>query len=274
MPYLFSHMPPPPTLHWNVAPFFLHTFQDRATVGNLLTQSSQLTMPRIEIDPTWVICPSFKDPEWEFLWESMVNAHQGQPLLTLDRAAQQLKGAWACENQRKVDPWNTQLQQDQVYFQSSSTPCSHPLATTLQTFLFFFPLWATRQSSLHWVLHFHRTSDPSFLFVLSSLITIHSCYHSQITSDCLVPFSYPLSVWWPLSCTIHWPTKRCYCRLGLCPLALVALPARSHPAVYKMYQYSTWTLSLSFRAIRTSKLKTQELHKSFDFPVSLLSAAA
>ena len=38
-----------------------------------------------------------------------------------------------------------------------------------------------------------------------------------------------------LSCTIHQPTKWCYCRLGLCPLALVALPARSWPGVYKMY---------------------------------------
>ena len=44
----------------------------------------------------------------------MVNAHQGQPPLTLDGAAQQLKDAWARENQRKVDAWNTQLQQDRV----------------------------------------------------------------------------------------------------------------------------------------------------------------
>ena len=44
----------------------------------------------------------------------MVNAHQGQPPLTLDGAAQQLKDAWARENQRKVDMWNMQLQQDQV----------------------------------------------------------------------------------------------------------------------------------------------------------------
>ena len=71
-------------------------------------------MPRIEIDPTRAICPSFDDPEWEFLRESMVNAHQGQPPSTLDGAAQQLKDAWARENQRKVDAWNTQLQQDQV----------------------------------------------------------------------------------------------------------------------------------------------------------------
>ena len=71
-------------------------------------------MPRIKIDPTRAICPGFEDPEWEFLRESMVNAHQGNPPLTLDRAAQQLKDAWACENQRKVDAWNIQVQQDRV----------------------------------------------------------------------------------------------------------------------------------------------------------------
>ena len=71
-------------------------------------------MPRIEIDPTRAICPGFEDPEWEFLRESMVNAHQGDPLLTLDGVAQQLKDAWARENQCKVDAWNIQVQQDQV----------------------------------------------------------------------------------------------------------------------------------------------------------------
>ena len=44
----------------------------------------------------------------------MVNAHQGDPPLTLDGAAQQLKDTWARENLRKVDAWNVQLQQDQV----------------------------------------------------------------------------------------------------------------------------------------------------------------
>ena len=72
---------------------------------NFLTPSRQLTMPRIDIDPTRAICPSFEDPEWEFLRESMVNAHQGDPPLTLDGAAQQLKDAWAHENLRKVDAW-------------------------------------------------------------------------------------------------------------------------------------------------------------------------
>ena len=69
-------------------------------------------MPRIEVDPTRAICPSFEDPEWEFLRQSMVDAHQGDPPLTLDDAAQRLKDMWARENQRKVDAWNVQLQQD------------------------------------------------------------------------------------------------------------------------------------------------------------------
>ena len=69
-------------------------------------------MPQIEVDPTRAICPSFKDPEWEFLRQLMVNAHQGDPPLTLDDAAQRLKDTWARENQRKTDAWNVQLQQD------------------------------------------------------------------------------------------------------------------------------------------------------------------
>ena len=69
-------------------------------------------MPRITDDPTRAVCPSFEDPEWEFLRNSMVNAHQGvQPLLP-EEAAQQMKDAWARENQRKVDAWNVQAQQD------------------------------------------------------------------------------------------------------------------------------------------------------------------
>ena len=71
-------------------------------------------MPRIVDDPTRAICPSFEDPEWEFLRQSMVNAHQGAHPLTPEEAAQQMKDAWARENQRKVDAWNIQMQQDLV----------------------------------------------------------------------------------------------------------------------------------------------------------------
>ena len=69
-------------------------------------------MPRIVYDPTHAVCPSFKDPEWEFLRQSMVNMHPGVDPLTMEEAAQQMKDAWARENQRKVDAWNAQQQED------------------------------------------------------------------------------------------------------------------------------------------------------------------
>ena len=85
-----------------------------------------------------------------------------------------------------------------------------------------------------------------------SLITYHPNRRSTLVlSSGWLPIA--LSVWWLLSCMIHRPTKQCYCRLGLRPLALVALPARSHLRVYKLYYYSTWTLSLSFHTIETSE---------------------
>ena len=71
-------------------------------------------MPRIEVDPTQAVCPSFEDPKWEFLRQSMVDAHQGDPPLTLEGAPQRLKDTWACENLWKVEAWNVQLQQDKT----------------------------------------------------------------------------------------------------------------------------------------------------------------
>ena len=71
-------------------------------------------MPRIEADPTKVTCPSFEDPEWDFLRQSMVDAHQGDPPLMLDGAAQHLKDTWAHKNLCKTNVWNVQLQQDQA----------------------------------------------------------------------------------------------------------------------------------------------------------------
>ena len=71
-------------------------------------------MPRIVYDPTHAVCPSFEDPEWEFLRQSMVNAHPGVDPLTMEEAAQQMKDAWARENQRKVDAWNVQQQEDRA----------------------------------------------------------------------------------------------------------------------------------------------------------------
>ena len=71
-------------------------------------------MPCIEDDLTRATCPSFEDPEWEFLRQNMVDAHQGDPALMMDEAAQRMKEAWACENQRKVNAWNVQAQQDRA----------------------------------------------------------------------------------------------------------------------------------------------------------------
>lgn len=71
-------------------------------------------MPRIATDPTWATCPSFEDPEWEFLRQTMVDAHQGDQPLTIDEATQQLKEAWNHENGCKVAAWNAQLEQDQA----------------------------------------------------------------------------------------------------------------------------------------------------------------
>ena len=71
-------------------------------------------MPCIATDPTWATCPSFKDPEWEFLRQSMVDAHQEDAPLTIDEATHQMKKAWNRENRRKVLAWNAQLEQDKA----------------------------------------------------------------------------------------------------------------------------------------------------------------
>ena len=99
------------------------------------------------------------------------------------------------------------------------------------------------------------------LFLLSLITPIFDCPLYYLVADCLLPYQ----------CLVHyhvqmyWPTKRCLVGFGLCPLSLSTLLTRSHLAVYKMYQYPTWTLSLSFCTIRTSELETAELHKSFNF---------
>ena len=140
----------------------------------------------------------------------------------------------------------------------------------------------------------HKTSDLSFISDLFSFITISRSYHTQIASDCLVPLLLSLitlisnpplyylvadslsSYQWLFLYHVRYIASQSggTVGFGLCPLCLFTLLARGHPAIYKMYYYSTWTLSLSFRVIKTSKPRTKELHKSFDFPVSLLSAAA
>ncbi|KAH9006017.1 hypothetical protein EDB84DRAFT_1281635 [Lactarius hengduanensis] len=71
-------------------------------------------MPRIIEDPTRAVCPSFESAEWEFLRNSMIDAHQGLPPLTQDQATQRLKDTWARENGAKVTAWNAQLEQDRI----------------------------------------------------------------------------------------------------------------------------------------------------------------
>ena len=71
-------------------------------------------MPRITEDPTRATCPSFEDPEWEFLRQSMVDAYHGDQPFTLEDAAQQMKDTWARENERKIAAWNAQLEQDRA----------------------------------------------------------------------------------------------------------------------------------------------------------------
>ena len=111
----------------------------------------------------------------------------------------------------------------------------------------------------HHVLRFRRTYGPYHFFFLSSSIAIHfpliiRRYIGLPLSFLLIPYhpyrrsslalsssAFPITLsWWLfLSCTIHQSTKQCYCTLGLCPLASVALPARSHLQVYKLYHYFT-----------------------------------
>ena len=71
-------------------------------------------MQCIADDPNRAICPSFKAPKWEFLRQSLVNVHQGDPPLTLADAAMQMEDTWSQENQRKIDAWKNQVLQDQM----------------------------------------------------------------------------------------------------------------------------------------------------------------
>ncbi|KAH9021888.1 hypothetical protein EDB85DRAFT_1895459 [Lactarius pseudohatsudake] len=70
-------------------------------------------MPRIN-DPNQEVCPNFESDGWEFLRQSMVDAHQGLNPLTGDEAVQQMKEAWARENVNKIIAWDAQLEQDRA----------------------------------------------------------------------------------------------------------------------------------------------------------------
>ncbi|KAH9014128.1 hypothetical protein EDB85DRAFT_1876550 [Lactarius pseudohatsudake] len=71
-------------------------------------------MPRIIEDPTQAVCPSFEDAGWDFLRQSMIDAHQGAIPLTPEEATQTLKNAWARENGAKLAAWNAQVEQDRA----------------------------------------------------------------------------------------------------------------------------------------------------------------
>ena len=65
-------------------------------------------------DPTWAVCPSFEDADWDFLRQPLIDAHVGDAPLTVEEVMWQMKEAWVCENDRKIAAWNTQLEQDHV----------------------------------------------------------------------------------------------------------------------------------------------------------------
>ena len=65
-------------------------------------------MPQIINDPALAACPSFESPEWDFLRQTMINAHPGPPPLTAEEATQRLRDAWARDNENRVATWNAQ----------------------------------------------------------------------------------------------------------------------------------------------------------------------
>jgi hypothetical protein len=69
-------------------------------------------MPPIINDPTLSTCPSFENPEWAFLRQSIIDTHRGPQPLTDEEAAQQMKVAWARDNENRVTIWNAQLEQE------------------------------------------------------------------------------------------------------------------------------------------------------------------
>ncbi|KAF8269642.1 hypothetical protein EI94DRAFT_1699338 [Lactarius quietus] len=60
-------------------------------------------------DPNQAICPNFGGPQWEFLRQSMIGAHQGNQPLTPEDVAQQMKDAWMCEYEPVIAAWNAQF---------------------------------------------------------------------------------------------------------------------------------------------------------------------
>ncbi|KAF8262073.1 hypothetical protein EI94DRAFT_1705040 [Lactarius quietus] len=65
-------------------------------------------------DPNQAICPNFSGPQWEYVRQSMISAHQGDQPLTPEEATHQMKDAWTCKNEPVIAAWNPQLKQDQL----------------------------------------------------------------------------------------------------------------------------------------------------------------
>ena len=58
-------------------------------------------MPRMINDPTWAVCLSFEDADWDFLRQPLIDAHIGDAPLMVEEVMQQMKEAWVHENDCK-----------------------------------------------------------------------------------------------------------------------------------------------------------------------------
>ena len=69
-------------------------------------------MPRLTVDPTKDICPSYDDEDHEFVRVAIIARHVSDPI-TAEEAITQLQDAWKRSNDKKVAQWNEQLMEDQ-----------------------------------------------------------------------------------------------------------------------------------------------------------------
>ena len=79
-------------------------------------------MPCILDEPNWAVCPSFKDPEWKFLTQSTVNSHQGDHLITLEEAAQQMKMLGPMKTNARLLPGTTRSCRTELSKMSGTGP--------------------------------------------------------------------------------------------------------------------------------------------------------
>ena len=71
-------------------------------------------MPHMIDDPTWAVCLSFEDADWDFLRQPLIDAHIGDAPLMVEEVMRRMKEAWVRENNRKIAAWNAQLKLDRV----------------------------------------------------------------------------------------------------------------------------------------------------------------